>query len=134
MLPRSHLWGDDEPPPQVDDPWAVKVLMPAGSAVVFAGNLRHRGGAHCGEGTRLGITPQYCQPWFRQIENMSLAVPPPVAAQYSERVQALLGYSIMEPTFVGYVDGMHPRRLLDPEYGREKQRQKADAKLMVPSP
>jgi hypothetical protein len=30
-----------------------------------------------------------------------------------ERVQELLGYSIMPP-FIGYVDGQHPRRMLEP--------------------
>jgi hypothetical protein len=47
--------------------------------VVFAGTLHHRGGASQGGGTRLGVTPQYCQPWLRQLENMALAVPPDYA-------------------------------------------------------
>ena len=55
---------------------------------------------------------------MRQIENMALAVPPEIARGYSERIQELCGYDIFEPTFVGYVDGMHPKRLLDPGYAR----------------
>jgi ectoine hydroxylase-related dioxygenase (phytanoyl-CoA dioxygenase family) len=43
---------------------------------------------------------------------MALAVPPVVAATLPERVQELLGYSILPP-FIGYVDGQHPRRVLD---------------------
>ena len=89
--------------PSVDDPRAEKITMPAGSVVVFAGTLYHRGGANTSSGKRLGITPQYCQPWMRQIENMVLAVPPEAAGQYSERIQELLGYDLMEPSFVGYV-------------------------------
>jgi ectoine hydroxylase-related dioxygenase (phytanoyl-CoA dioxygenase family) len=116
----SHLWGNDQAP-SVDDARAEKVLMPAGSVLIFAGTLYHRGGAHTGSsGTRLAITPQYCQPWMRQIENMPLAVPPARAAQYSDRVQELLGYDIMSPSFVGYVDGMHPKRLIDPDYATRK--------------
>ena len=116
VIPGSHLWGADEQPAE-NDPRAVKVVMPAGSAVLFAGTLLHRGGAYTGEsGTRLAITPQYCQPWIRQIENLTLAVPPEIARRYSERVQELLGYDVFEPTFIGYVDGMHPKRLLDPDY------------------
>ena len=57
---------------------------------------------------------------MRQIENMPLAVPPARAAQYSDRVQELLGYDIMSPSFVGYVDGMHPKRLIDPDYATRK--------------
>ena len=123
VIPGSHVWGpDDQAAP--DDPRAVKVLMPAGSAVLFAGTLVHRGGAHRGRGTRLAITPQYCQPWVRQIENMALAVPPEIARGYSERIQELCGYDIYEPTFIGYVDGMHPKRLLDPAYAARKPKMK----------
>lgn len=121
LIPGSHLWGPEEQAAP-DDPRAVKVRMPAGSAVLFAGTLLHRGGAHRGAGTRLAITPQYCEPWIRQIENLPLAVPPELAWGYSERIQELLGYDIFEPTFVGYVDGMHPKRLLDPGYGSRKRK------------
>ena len=128
VIPRSHLWGPDERA-EPDDPRAVKVLMPAGSALIFAGTLLHRGGAHHGTKTRLAITPQYCEPWVRQIENMPLAVPPELARGYSERVQELLGYDIFEPTFIGYVDGMHPKRLLDPGYAARK---KGPTKIVLP--
>ncbi len=119
VIPGSHLWGPDEQA-SPEDPRALKVQMSAGSALLFAGSLVHRGGAHRGTATRLAITPQYCEPWMRQIENLALAVPPEIARQYSERVQELLGYDIFEPTFIGYVDGMHPKRLLDPGYAARK--------------
>jgi ectoine hydroxylase-related dioxygenase (phytanoyl-CoA dioxygenase family) len=109
LIPGSHTWGDEEPDPS--DERAVQITMPAGSVVVFMGTLLHRGGANRSNGTRLGITPQYCQPWIRQIENMTLAVPPSVASAFSPLVQSLLGYSI-HPPFIGYVDGRDPRRLL----------------------
>ena len=38
------------------------------------------------------------------------------------RVQELLGYSINDPSFMGYVDGMHPKRLIDPGYVGRKYR------------
>ena len=125
VIPGSHLWGPDEHS-QPDDSRAQKIVMSAGSAVLFAGTLVHRGGAHRGTGTRLGITPQYCEPWVRQIENMVLAVPRELARGYSERIQELIGYDIFEPTFIGYVDGMHPKRLLDPDYAT---RQRSPKKL-----
>ena len=109
IVPGSHRW-DEARAPTEDD--IVKAVMPAGSVLVFLGNLLHRGGANLSHGSRLGITPQYCAPVMRQIENMVLAVPPPLAARYSERVQALLGYSVVEPGFMGYVDGRHPRKLI----------------------
>jgi ectoine hydroxylase-related dioxygenase (phytanoyl-CoA dioxygenase family) len=122
LIPRSHLWGDDVSP--AESGGALSICMPAGSVVVFAGTLQHRGGASRGPGTRLGVTPQYCQPWLRQLENMALAVPPEVARGLSVRVQELLGYSIAEPSFMGYVDGLHPRRLVDPDYARRRRAQR----------
>lgn len=118
VIPRSHLWGDDALPP--DGAQAVSIRMPVGSVVVLAGTLQHRGGASQGVGTRLGVTPQYCQPWLRQIENMPLAVPPQLARGLSPRVQELLGYSLAEPSFMGYVNGLHPKRLIDPDYAHRK--------------
>jgi ectoine hydroxylase-related dioxygenase (phytanoyl-CoA dioxygenase family) len=45
------------------------------------------------------------------MESMLLSVPPHVVAQYPERIQQLLGYSI-HPPFMGHSNGMHPSRLL----------------------
>ena len=111
VIPGSHRWGDEIP--GADHP-VVKVVMPAGSVVVFAGTLWHRGGANHSDRSRLAITPQYCEPWARQQEQQILSVGPK-ATQYSERIQSMLGYSI-HPPFMGHVDGLHPLRLLDPQY------------------
>ncbi len=113
IIPGSHLWGEERP--AEDDPRIETMVMPAGSVIVFMGTLWHRGGANRSAAPRLAITPQYCEPWLRQIEQQVLAVPREIAARYSERIQQLLGYSI-HPPFMGYVDGMHPRRLIDPSY------------------
>jgi hypothetical protein len=53
---------------------------------------------------------------------MLLAVPPSKAAAFSDRIQEMLGYSINEPGFMGYVDGRHPKNLIDPEYKGRKYR------------
>jgi ectoine hydroxylase-related dioxygenase (phytanoyl-CoA dioxygenase family) len=114
LLPGSHLWANERP--AEDDPRIRKTVMPAGSALVFQGTLWHRGGANRSAAPRLAVSPQYCQPWARQMENMILAVPAEVAARYPRRVQELLGYSI-HPPFMGHVDGLHPARLIDRDYG-----------------
>ena len=125
IIPRSHKWGGDEVAgarfaesfvngkhvPVQDHPDLEKVIMPAGSLMLTPGTLWHRGGANRSQGSRLAITPQYCVAWGRQMETMLLAVPPHIVAQYPERVQQLLGYSI-HPPFMGHVDGMHPMRVL----------------------
>ncbi|QJB70111.1 phytanoyl-CoA dioxygenase family protein [Parasphingorhabdus halotolerans] len=129
ILPGSHAWGDEKPVganalsdffnaddyAHKDDPGyhpdAIKAVMPAGSLMIAKGNLWHRGGANKSGQSRLIVTPQYCPGWMRPLETMLLAVPPEKAAKLPSRVQELLGYSIHEP-FMGYVDGMHPRRAL----------------------
>lgn len=129
ILPGSHLWPDnsldgmsseesfrdtqmrdpsDDPAARAD---AVKATMPAGSLMIAKGTLWHRGGANTSGSARTIITPQYCPGWARQLENMLLAVPAPVAKTLPLRVQELIGYSIHAP-FMGYVDGMHPARTL----------------------
>ncbi len=127
ILPGSHLWAEDviegadalgdvlRDRPSDYDPAvredAVKAIMPAGSVMLAKGTLWHRGGANRSAGERLIITPQYCPAWTRTLENMALAVPPEIAQALPQRAQELLGYSI-HPPFMGYVDGMHPNRLL----------------------
>ena len=118
VIPGSHRFVDEVP---CEDN-AIKVTMPPGSALVFSGSLVHRGGANHSDKVRLAITPQYCQPWLRQLENMVLSVPPEKAALLSPKVQALLGYSVRAPGFMGYVDGIHPKRLIDPHYQGRKAR------------
>lgn len=103
VVPGSHRWADELPGPDVE---LVPVEMPAGSVVIFTGTLWHRGGANRTDRPRLGITPQYCEPWARQQENMILAVGA-AAASMPARLQELLGYSI-HPPFMGHVDGRHP--------------------------
>lgn len=128
ILRGSHLWPEDmiegavaeqdfdriaarEGDPGARDD-ALKVVMPAGSMMVAKGTLWHRGGANQSDKPRLIITPQYCPGWTRPLENMALAVPPSVAKTLPPRAQELIGYSI-HPPFMGYVDGRHPKRLLE---------------------
>lgn len=119
VVPGSHNWPDDREPREEE---IYKVTMPRGSVVVFLGTLLHRGGANRSDAPRLGITPQYCAPGLRQIENMVLAVPPDIAGRYSPRIQNMLGYSVIDPGFMGYVDGQHPLRLIDSNYQGRKHR------------
>ena len=120
IVPGSHTWEHDRQPNAHE---VITVTMPAGSVLVFGGNVFHRGGANRSGAPRLAFSPQYCPPYMRQLENMTLAVPPAVAAQYSERVQALLGYSVDSPGFRGHVNGRHPRLLIDPNYKGRKYRE-----------
>ena len=108
IVPGSHLWGDRLPDPAERQP----VLMPAGSCVFFLGTLWHGGGANRSAAPRLAVTAQYCEPWVRPQEAFTLSTTRDTVRSVSEDIRRMLGYSI-HPPFIGQVDGMHPKRLLE---------------------
>jgi ectoine hydroxylase-related dioxygenase (phytanoyl-CoA dioxygenase family) len=110
VYPKSHLW-DDVPSSEIDVRNMVPAVMPAGSAVFFLGTTWHCAGANHTDQPRLASTTQYCELWARQQENYSLAISRERARLCSDRVQSLLGYSLLFP-FIGFVDGRDPKRLL----------------------
>ena len=87
------------------------IELSAGSLLLTKGTLIHRGGANNSDASRLVVTPQYCFGWMRQIENMVASVSKESANKLSNEVLELIGYSI-HPPFIGYVDGIHPKKLL----------------------
>ena len=110
LIPGSHHWASEEPP---SDAPTLSAVMPAGSVLFFVGTLWHGGGANRSDKSRLAITCQYCEPWLRQQENFLLEIPREMAAELPETLQSLIGYSV-HPPFMGMVEGMHPKRLLQP--------------------
>ena len=109
IVPSSHRWTDQRPD---DSTPTVVAEMPAGSMLFFLGTLFHGGGANQTDRTRLGTILEYIVGWLRQQENHILAVPQETVQDLPQRLQELLGYNIYPP-FMGYVDGRHPRRLLE---------------------
>ena len=108
LIPRSHSWEAGRVP---DRDEIVIATMSPGSALFYLGNLWHGGGANTTDRPRLGVILEYVSSWLRAQENHCLAVPREVVSRLPERLQELLGYNIYPP-FVGYVDGVHPRRVL----------------------
>ncbi len=122
----SHTWGDErvaaaydmDPDVPVDEALAAQltaVEMSAGSLIVFAGTLLHRGGANRSSSTRRAFSHQYCEPWARQQENFMLSIPRERAKAMSPRLRQLLGYSI-HPPFMGQLAGRHPEKSLADGY------------------
>lgn len=112
VVPGSHRW-DDHAPTDDEVATAIPAVMPAGSMLFFLGTTWHGGGENRTGRSRMCVTAQYCAPWCRPQENFSLSVSRERVARSSEHVQRLLGYSI-HPPFMGFVRGMHPKRLLEP--------------------
>ncbi len=109
FIPGSHDWPPGRTPTGADE-IATAVLSP-GDVMIYLGSLWHGGGANSTDKPRLGVILEYAAGWLRQQENHCLAVPREVVKELPERLQELLGYNIYPP-FVGYVDGVHPRKVL----------------------
>ncbi|MGW2662852.1 phytanoyl-CoA dioxygenase family protein [Nocardia tengchongensis] len=110
VVPGSQLWGDELPDESTP---REPVVMRAGSCVFFGGTLWHGGGANRSANSRLALTAQYCEPWLRPQEAFTLSMTRDTVRAVSEDIRRMLGYSI-HPPFIGQVDGMHPKRLLEP--------------------
>jgi ectoine hydroxylase-related dioxygenase (phytanoyl-CoA dioxygenase family) len=126
VIPGSHVWGDEQvastyqndPDIPIDEALAARleaVEMPAGSLVLFAGTLLHRGGANRSNATRRAFSHQYCEPWARQQENFLVSIPRERARAMSPRLRQLIGYSI-HPPFMGQIAGRHPEKALADDY------------------
>jgi ectoine hydroxylase-related dioxygenase (phytanoyl-CoA dioxygenase family) len=111
LIPGSHRWDPDRRP---DEHEVVQATMPAGSMLVYLGGMVHGGGANTTGSPRPGMLLEYVVSWLRPQETQLVAVPPEIVRTLPERLQELLGYNVYPP-FLGYVDGRHPRRILDGE-------------------
>ena len=109
VVPGSHRGAGARPDRTTP---TVAVERSAGSVMIYLGSLWHGGGANCTDCARLGVAIEYAASWLRPQETQLLAVPPEIVGDLPERLQELLGYNIYPP-FLGYVDGRHPRRLLE---------------------
>ncbi|MGI9288737.1 MAG: phytanoyl-CoA dioxygenase family protein [Pseudomonadales bacterium] len=112
VIPKSHLWDDRVPTLEDEARLAIPAVMPAGSMLFFLGTLWHGGGENKSNRPRMCATAQYCAPFCRQQENFSLSIPLQQVRSFSENIQRLLGYSI-HPPFMGFVGGVHPKRVLE---------------------
>lgn len=104
LIPGSHLWSDDRKPAREE---MIPAIMPAGSMVYFLNTVWHSGGANTSSQRRRSLTVQYCQPWIRPYENMTVAMGWEKIDQVPKKLLQLMGYSTHH--FMGYVDGRSPR-------------------------
>jgi ectoine hydroxylase-related dioxygenase (phytanoyl-CoA dioxygenase family) len=104
IIPGSHLWSDERKPTRAE---MIPALMPAGSMLYFLNTVWHSGGANTTTAPRRSMTIQYCQPWLRTFENMTVAMGWEDLDAVPKRLLQLMGFSTHD--FMGYVDGRAPR-------------------------
>ena len=113
IVPGSHCL--DRIPQKGEQPeHVVQTEIPAGSALVYNGDIWHGGGENTTDRRRMGIVCNYCAGWLRQEENQLLAVPADYAAGLPPRLQSMLGYSVYRG-LMGHVDQVDPGTWLDAE-------------------
>jgi hypothetical protein len=108
LYPGSNHWPDGHIPAGAEP---VQAVMPAGSVLVWTGRTLHGGGANHTDRFRLGLVVEYVAGWLRTHENIQASMPVEVARELPPRLQELIGYHLY-PDFLGYVDGRHPRKVL----------------------
>jgi ectoine hydroxylase-related dioxygenase (phytanoyl-CoA dioxygenase family) len=104
LIPGSHLWPDSRRPTRAE---MIPAIMPAGSMVYFLNTVWHSGGANTSKSFRRSMTVQYCQPWIRTYENVTVAQGWEDLDVVPKRLLQLMGFSTHD--FMGYVDGRSPR-------------------------
>jgi ectoine hydroxylase-related dioxygenase (phytanoyl-CoA dioxygenase family) len=135
FVPGSHRFPNTPDEPGALDGVEISHLeMPAGSVMVFHGSLWHGGGANTTtDEWRCGVNVQYCPGFVRQQQNPYLGIPPEVAATFSDRLLALLGYRLYKG-IMGHVDGRSPGEVVFGERMAEtayKDAEERGAKSMV---
>ena len=87
VVPGSHRW----PPgctPRADD--VCVATMPAGSALLYTGNVIHAGGANRDSDDRVGLYLGYVVSWLRPLENQLVTNAPADIAALPRDAQRLL--------------------------------------------
>ncbi len=98
VVPGSHRWNADRQPEPSEFTYAQ---MPAGSALVYSGQILHSGGANITDDTRMGLYFGYIPAWLRPLENPVQTHNAEALAALSPSARKLLGLS--EEGFVAYL-------------------------------
>jgi len=91
VVPGSHRFIRSWHMPTLNN-WE-QAVMPKGSALFYLGSTWHGSSANSSNHSRLGLINTYILGWLRQEENQYLYNPPEIAAKFSPRLRALLGYT-----------------------------------------
>lgn len=79
----------------------ARAVMDAGSAVLFRGDLIHRGGENNSDDRRRALSISYAAGWLRPVENSFLNLGPETIAGLSPRLQRLIGYEAYDGSEAG---------------------------------
>ena len=95
-----------------------RAVMNAGDAILFRGDLIHRGGANESTSPRRAISVSYCAGWLRPVENSYLNINRETVLKQSPKMQSLLGYvaydgEAQQSGLLGLYENGDPQRWLN---------------------
>ena len=112
IAPGSHRW---EPGRRVEPHEWERATMNPGDALLFRGDIVHRGGENNSDARRRVLSLSYCAPWLRTVENSFLNVPVDLVATFPQPLRDVLGYASLESPYgglIGLYDGGDPTAAL----------------------
>jgi len=116
IVPGSHLWSYDRPPPAIGDIGIVDAEIDRGDALIILGSVVHGGGANnTKHEQRLVYTCGASCSYLRQPENQYLANDVEKILQLPVDIQRFIGYSPFPPR-MGLVNWDDPLRVINPNY------------------
>ena len=115
IAPHSWDWPKDRRAKTEDYERAV---MRAGDAILFRGDLIHRGGANESGAPRRAISVSYCAGWLRPVENSFLNISRETVQKQSSKMQQLLGFTAydgeaQQSGLLGLYENGDPQRWLE---------------------
>jgi hypothetical protein len=87
VVPGSHLWPEFREPEQQE---ICHATMPAGSILLYSGNVVHSGGGNSTEQPRIGLYVGYLLSWLRPQENQMVTNDPKDILALPQKVKTLL--------------------------------------------
>ena len=95
-----------------------RAVMHAGDAILFRGDLIHRGGANESSAPRRAISVSYCAGWLRPVENSYLNLSRETGRKQSKEMQNLLGFAAydgeaQQSGLLGLYENGDPQRWLE---------------------
>lgn len=89
IAPDSWRWPKEQRAETSD---YVRAVMKRGDAIIFRGDLIHRGGANDSDKPRRALSISYCAGWLRTVENTFMNHSLANIRGQSEQIKALLGF------------------------------------------
>lgn len=114
MAPGSWEWPKDRRAEPTD---YVRAIMERGDAIIFRGDLIHRGGANDSDSPRRGMSISYCVGWLRTVENTFMNHSLDTVRGQSDLIKALLGFGAYDGEeqrtgLLGLYENGHPGHYL----------------------